>query len=227
LPKFRINIASNSAKLALEIMEQELIIIQEKRKNILIFLAGSSLIVLTLFFLLDTITDKLIESVDNIREEYRPVVNQVATTVGEAGENLHTLTGSGVKVMDTFTEEIPQLPDKIALTVDSVKTDFNETKSGIVQEYAELKKAVNADYSLLKMELNSLKNDVRKDVEWLKSEVEKWRQLIIFIGTLIGFIVFLTSIQDILENIRWAWTLIAGFFNKKRKNEAEAQETSN
>jgi hypothetical protein len=208
-------------------MEQELLIIQEKRKNILILLAGSLLVVFTLYFLLDSITDRLIESVDKVRTEYRPVVNQVATTVDEAGKNLNTLTGSGVKVMNTLTEEIPHLPDKMAVTVDSVKTDLNEAKSGIVQEYAELKKTVNTDYSLLKLELNLLKHDVRRDVEWIKSEVEKWRQLIIFIGSLIGFIVFLTSIQDILENIRWAWTLIAGFFNKDRKKEAAAQETSN
>lgn len=200
-------------------MENELKIIQEKRKNILIFCCGSLLIVLMLYLALNSIANKVIDSIDNVREEYRPLVNEVSKTVGEAGKNLDTLTGSGIEVMDTFKAEIPHLPEKLSVSVDDAKT-------GVQLEYSELKQAVESNFSQLKVELSSLKNDVWYEINWMKSEVEKWRQLLIFISTVIGLIVFLTSVQDILENTRWLCSFVGGYFDKKAKRKKELIDPS-
>lgn len=197
-------------------MEDELQIIKEKRKNILIFCSGLLFIVLLLFFLLNSIANKVIFSLDAAREEYRPLVQAVTNTVGQASENLDTLTGSGVKVLNTFQEEIPQLPEKMNISMDEVKKDINQAKDGVQMEYLGLKEIVETDYNLLKLELGVLKNDIRNDLTWVKSEVEKWRQLIIFIGSVLGLIIFMTSIQDILENTRWLISFSSDLLKKKK-----------
>jgi YbbR domain-containing protein len=200
-------------------MQDELKIIQEKRKNIFLFCGGSLLIVLMLYLALNSIANKVIYSIDSAREEYRPLVREVSRTVGEAGKNLDTLTGSGVEVMEAFKTEIPKLPDKLSVSVDDAKT-------GVKNEYTELKHSVEANVSLLKAELYSLKKEVRQEVSWFKLEVERWRQLLIFISSVIGFIVFLVSIQDILENIRWLCSLVGSYFDKRAKRQL-AQKNAN
>jgi hypothetical protein len=200
-------------------MQDELKIIQEKRKNIFLFCGGSLLIVLMLYLSLNSIANKVIYSIDSAREEYRPLVRDVSRTVGEAGKNLDTLTGSGLEVMETFKTEIPKLPDKLSVSVDDAKT-------GVQKEYTELKHSVEANVSLLKAELYSLKKEVREEVSWFKLEVERWRQLLIFISSVIGFIVFLVSIQDILENIRWLCSLVGSYFDKRAKRQL-AQKNAN
>lgn len=191
-------------------MEEELIVIREKRKNILIAFFAGLVLVFTLYLFLNSIANRIIGTVERVRGDYKPILTEVADTVSTATDDLNVLTGSGVNVLDTFTKE---MPDKLAESVDVVRSDYNKTSEEFRHEYGTLKNALEIQFGLFKAELATLKNDVRNDIDWMKGEVEKWRKLIIFVSSVIGIIVFLTSLQDILENLRWLLSFVSGLFS--------------
>lgn len=199
-------------------METELIIIREKRKNIALFFVAGLVLILVLYLALNSIANRILGTVDRVRGDYHPLLTNVADTVSSATDDLNALTDSGVNVLNTFSSE---MPDKFADSVKLVRGDYNQTKTDIRSEYGTLKHTLEVNIGHFKDEFKAFKTDVRKEIDWTKTEIEKWRKLLLYVSSIIGTIVFLTSLQDILENLRWLLSFFRSLF-KASKDPAAA-----
>ena len=193
-------------------MEEEIKIIQEQRKNIFLIFFCTLFIVVVSYLLINSITNKVIETVEDAREEYRPVVRNLNASVGEAGAGVRKIAQSGTDVIDQISKQIPET------MVEDVKIKYDASQKEIINEYKGIKSVLEIDYQLLKKELDQLKSDMRRDIDWVKKELVQWRTLIGYIVFAFGLIFAIISIQDILENFRWLISVISGLF--KRKEEA-------
>ena len=193
-------------------MEEEIKIIQEQRKNIFLIFFCTLFIVVVSYLLINSITNKVIETVEDAREEYRPVIRNLNASVGEAGAGVRKIAQSGTDVIDQISKQIPET------MVEDVKIKYDASQKEIINEYKGIKSVLEIDYQLLKKELDQLKSDMRRDIDWVKKELVQWRTLIGYIVFAFGLIFAIISIQDILENFRWLISVISGLF--KRKEEA-------
>lgn len=195
-------------------MENEIKIIQEKRKNIFLIFFCALFIVVVSYLLVNSIANKVIATVDDARKEYRPVVNNLNASAGEAGAGVRQIAQSGKAVIDQLSDQIPKT---MSDSIEGVKREYDTSQGEIIDEYNNIKTVVELDYQLLKEELSQLKSDMRKDIDWVKTELVQWRTLIGYITFAFGLILALISIQDILENSRWFISIISGLFKRKEE----------
>lgn len=195
-------------------MQEEITLIHERRKNIYLFLLGILFIVVISYLMVNSITDKLIATIEDARVEYRPMVNNLNASAGVAGEGVKQISLKGAEMMDQFSKEFP---GAVSETMTGVKEEYDASQQQVVGEYNTLKSVVDTDYQQLKVELTQLKGDMRRDIDWVKTELAEWRVLISWIAFGFGLVLTLMSIQDILENSRWFIGFIKGGFKRREK----------
>lgn len=187
-------------------MQKEIALIHEKRKNIFLLFFCLLFIVIISYLMVNSITNKVIASIEDARVEYRPVIKNLNASAGEAGAGVRQIAQSGQVAIEQFSQ---QLPKTVASSLAGVKSEYGGFKSTVEIEYQQLKK-----------ELVQIKSDMRTDIEWVKAELGQWRILIAWISFVFGLILTLMSIQDILENLRWFISLIKTLFTRKKTNAA-------
>lgn len=198
-------------------MQDEITLIHEKRKNIFLLFFCLLFIIAISYLMVNSITNKVITSIEDARTEYRPVVKNLNTSAEAAGAGVRQIAQSGKVAIEQFSEQLPQ---SVAESVADVKKEYASSQGAVVGEYTVLKSTMDIEYQQLKQELMQLKSDMRRDVDWAKSELAQWRVMITWISLAFGLILTLMSIQDILENLRWFISLIKELFTRnKEKNE--------
>lgn len=191
-------------------MQEDIILIREKRKNIVLIFLCTLFIVVISYLMLNSIANKVIATVEDARLEYRPIVDNLNASAGVAGAGVKEIAQSGKAVIEKF-------PETLSTSISDAKAEYGASQKKVVGEYNSLKSAIEIDYQQLKGELSQLKGDLRKDVDWIKTELAEWRVLITWIAFAFGLILTLMSIQEILENTRWFTSLIIDFFKRKKE----------
>lgn len=194
-------------------MQEEILLIREKRKNIFLFFFCILFIVIATYLMINSIANKVIATIEDARIEYRPVVNNLNDSAGVAGEGVRQIAQSGQAVIEQFSEQFPKAVSK---SIENVKNEYGDSQGKVVGEYNSLKAVVDTDYQQLKTELTQLKGDMRRDIDWVKMELGEWRILISWVAFAFGLILTLMSIQDILENSRWFISFIKETFKSKQ-----------
>ncbi|WP_428356786.1 hypothetical protein [Methyloprofundus sp.] len=195
-------------------MQDEIALIHEKRKNIFLLFFCLLFIVIISYLMINSITNKVIASIEDARIEYRPMVNNLNASAGEAGAGVKQIAQSGTIAIEQFTE---QLPKAISKSINVVQNEYAISQGAVVGEYQGLKSVVDLEYQQLKQELTLLKKDMRADIVWVKTELAQWRILIAWISFAFGLILTLMSIQDILENLRWFISFIKKMFTRRQE----------
>ena len=195
-------------------MDQEIILIREKRKNIYLLFSSFLFIIVATYLMINSITNKVIATINDARVEYRPVVKNLNDSAGVAGAGVKEIAESGQAVIKQFSQEIPKtVSDSLA----GAKKEYDVSQKEVVHEYQDLKSVVTIDYQQLKQELTQFKVDMRKDIDWVKTELGQWRTLIAWVAFAFGLILTLMSIQDILENTRWFISFVKDTFKRKEE----------
>ena len=191
-------------------MTDQLDAIRAKRINILILFAGIFLSIFLVFNIVDNALSRLESLVSRAQTEYKPIANKSMEVLETSKSGIDKISESSAKAIDAISPQIPSIAHTIDKSLDSVK-----------DEYADTKKQINADYqdfkSTLKLEVQELKEDkkwVKNQVEEFQSELQTWRNLTFISIAIFGAIMFLSSIQSILENARW---FISLFLSKKQE----------
>lgn len=195
-------------------MHDEVTLIHEKRKNIFILFFCLLFIVIISYLMVNSITNKVIASIEDARIEYRPVVKNLNASAGEAGAGVRQIAQSGKIAIEQFSE---QLPKTVSKSITKVQNEYALSQDAVVGEYQGLKSTLDIEYQQLKQELTLLKIDMRADIAWVKTELGQWRILIAWISFAFGLILTLMSIQEILENLRWFISFIKAMFTRRQE----------
>lgn len=177
-------------------MSDTIEIVKEKRKNIFFLFLCSLIFLLVFYLILDKAIGRIETSISSIKDQYKPLVDIFNNTLISSGKGIEKLSNSGVQVLNKAAVEIPRISEAIS---DSVKE-------------------LRSDYAELKSELTVLRKDIREDISWLKLEIKKWRRLVVLISVIIGLIAILTSINDILANLKWLLSLISSEKKPRKKD---------
>ena len=192
-------------------MTDQIEAIRAKRINILILFAGIFLSIFLVFIIVDSALSRLESLVSRAQTDYKPLANKSIEVLETSKLGIDKISESSARAIDTISPQIPSIAHALDRSLDSVK-----------DEYADTKKQINADYqdfkSTLKLEFQELKEDkkwVKSQIEEFQSELQTWRNLTFISISIFGAIMFLSSIQSILENVRWFISLFSSWKQAK------------
>ena len=191
-------------------MTDQIDAIRAKRINILILFAGVFLSIFLVFIIVDNALSRLESLVSRAQTEYKPIANKSIEVLETSKSGIDKISESSARAIDAISPQIPNITHVIDRSLDSVKDEYADTKKQFNSDYQDFK-------STLKLELQELKEDkkwVKSQVENFQSELQTWRNLTFISIAIFGAIMFLSSIQSILENARW---FISLFLSKKQE----------
>lgn len=191
-------------------MTDQIDAIRAKRTNILILFAGIFLSIFLVFIIVDNALSRLESLVTQAQTDYKPIANKSIEVLESSKSGIDKISESSARAIDTISPQIPNITHALNRSLDSVKDEYDDTKKQINADYQDFK-------STLKIEFQELKEDkkwVKGQVEEFQSELQTWRNLTFISIAIFGAIMFLTSIQSILENGRW---FISLFLRNKRE----------
>jgi predicted ribosome quality control (RQC) complex YloA/Tae2 family protein len=188
-------------------MQHNIDLVQAKRTNILIAFACAVVLLGGTLYFLNQLANKIITSLDSVRAEYRPLVAKIEPALENSKQDIEKLSNSGSNALNTLSAQIPTVTQVVTESVEGVKGEYSTAKTDIIKDYSDLKGMLKSEYTDLKAELIGLKDHIRNDVAWMKCEVKKWRTLITFAIAIFGVLAVLVSIRDILDNVRWLFSL--------------------
>lgn len=173
-------------------MNESIDVIRAKRVNITLILFTLLLFAVIGVLFLNHALSRLESLVNGAREEYRPVVDKSIQVLSQSKESIAEVSKSGKNWLDAANPQNKKVAETLDSSINTMTKDYFATKSKIDVEYESLKK-------VFKDELNWLKTELTE----FKDEIGAWRKMIFFFLSIFSTLMFLSSIKDIMENIRW------------------------